>query len=1540
MRLMLIKKDRIYELVLPKKKHGIYYLEDKDQKGNDRNLISIEPLNESWKVVSNSDAQILNGNQNSLDYTFLENYNFYNIYISNDKEMALLYCSPFFDNTQIVYKIKNNGTYLIGNDNTNQIIYKTTMISKNHAKITYNNSFWEIESLDPKKCVYVNGIPIIKQKLSTGDVVFILGLKLMIVGNNIIINNPNNLVECSKDFFEPFQRQINIEQKKDNILEDNQNEVSLFEEEDYFFRAPRFKTVLEKKTIQIDSPPVKEKQEEIPMIYTLGPMLTMGLTSMVTGITTLSNILTKKQSLSSGLPSLVIAVAMLMTMMLWPLLSKAYQKKKKKEREILRRKKYSEYIDEKRQKILTTIATQRQIFIENRISLEECKKIIENKKRNLWERKIEQDDFLNLRLGIGTVDALVDVVIPEQHFTLEEDDLKNLLTKLDLDTKLMRDVPISVSFVEKNISAIIGNPDLTNKFINGLILQLIALHSYEDLKLVIFTNKENEKKWKSLKILPHCFSDDKQVRFFATDINEYNQLSNYLSEVYFNRKNIEDNNSKNLNYKNFSPYYLILTDDFSSIKNLEIITNVLNQNINLGFSLIINNKRLLGLPNECSLFINIDKNSSGLFENELIENKQKLFVADIDYELNIEYFSKIVANIPINFEKSKYQLPNCLTFLEMYNVGRVEQLNSLVRWKNNNPITSLQAPVGIGENGDLFRLDIHEKAHGPHGLVAGMTGSGKSEFLISYILSMAVNYSPYEVSFVIIDYKGGGLAGAFENKETGLRLPHIAGTITNLDVNDMKRALASIDSELKLRQKKFNEAREALNESTIDIYKYQKLYRNGQVKEPIPHLIIISDEFAELKTQQPEFMDKLISTARIGRSLGVHLILATQKPSGVVNDQIWSNSKFRVCLKVQDKTDSNDMIKRPEAANIKNVGRFFLQVGYNEYFALGQSAWAGATYYKMDKRKKKIDNNIDFIDNVGEIVKSVDIDRRNNLLLPQGEELSNIVVYLSNLAKEENISINKLWLNKIPELIFIDDLRIKYNYQVEKFNINPIIGEYDVPNKQEQHILTLPLSKEGNTIIYGASGSGKELVLSDIIYSTIKDHGADEVNFYVLDFGAETLKMYNNAPQIGDILTSLDTEKIENLFKLLKTSINMRKKLFLNYNGNYEFYCKNSGKTLPTIICIINNYEAFLETYPNYEEEIIKLTREGVKYGIIFVFTVSTTNAIRYKLRQNFKQEICLQLNDALDYNVILGNVNKLYPNKLYGRGLIKLDNVYEFQTAHPYFREETLEQIQKLCLNIKNNSKFSAVKIPILPKKIGLEEVKEKISNLNSVPIGIEKNYLKTSLYDFKKNCVNLVTSRNDENFENFIPTFVNVLLNIPNLHTIVFDAKKIIKDFNAKYSYINSNFDLYFEQLSKYFEELIKNKNNDQYLNNIRETIIVIVGFDEYKNRLSADNQKQLIKIFEEAKQVNKLFFVLVDSINKLKRYELESWYRSSVSNTDGIWLGNGFSEQYLIKTSITPKFVREKHPLGFGFKIKDGTPILIKYLCDFELEEELSE
>ena len=201
-------------------------------------------------------------------------------------------------------------------------------------------------------------------------------------------------------------------------------------------------------------------------------------------------------------------------------------------------------------------------------------------------------------------------------------------------------------------------------------------------------------------------------------------------------------------------------------------------------------------------------------------------------------------------------------------------------------------------------------------------------------------------------------------------------------------------------------------------------------------------------------MDNLISVARIGRSLGVHLILATQKPSGVVNDQIWSNTKFRVCLKVQDAADSKEMLKRPEAASLKQTGRFYLQVGYDEYFALGQSAWCGAKYYPSEKIVKQVDKSINFINDYGAPIKSIQASSGSRGEA-KGEQISNILKSIIDIANTVNKKARRLWLPSIPNTILVDNLVQKYNLSVTPYDIEAVIGDMMLLKNKSRVLLSI-----------------------------------------------------------------------------------------------------------------------------------------------------------------------------------------------------------------------------------------------------------------------------------------------------------------------------------------------------------------------------------------------------------------------------------------------------------------------------------------------------
>ena len=1537
MRISLIKKNEIKSFVLPPQIHGNYWIVDKTDDGKERNFVNIVATDDDkWEMLSNYEVSVYDG-ATYVNSVILSMNKFYTLKVDKEED-TLLYVSEVYDKNTFQLMIKKESDVVIGSDASSQICCKTAFMAPMHARLTYKSNTWVINAVSLNDAIYVNNERTNSRKLNNGDVIFIAGLKIIIVRNTIIVNNIENIRVDANTFAEArFPKQVAKEFKE------NDEDIVLYKDNDYFFKAPRFRSSNEKVVLQIDAAPQQEKENKTPLIYTLGPMITMGMTSLMSAFTAINNVVIGGRSFAQALPSIIIATAMLATMIIWPLLTKRYQNKQRKAYQKYRVEKYTQYIESKRAFVREVMKNQMQSLLESFPSLDELKKTILYKKTNLWEREIDEDDFLKVRLGTGTIPVNMDIKYPEEHFTLEENDLKGILDNLVNDSKDLENVPITISFTQKYISAIIGEYPVISQITYGLILQLITYHSYDDLKLVFFTSEENEKKWEFAKVLPHAWSDDKQIRFFATGADDMKQVSSYLESEFQARsfKDSDPNSTRSYDYRYNKPYYFIIIDDFKTARDIEIIKDVLDSKSNVGFSIFILNDKLTNLPNECMDFICIGHNNrSVIFEGELVTNKQKKFVADLDPTLNLYDYALRLANIPIDTSKDEQAFPKAISFLEMYNVGKVEQLNSFNRWEVNVPLNSLQAPIGVDKQGNLFKLDLHEKFHGPHGLIAGMTGSGKSELIITYILSLAVNYHPNEVSFIIIDYKGGGVAGAFENKETGIKLPHIAGTITNLDTVEMNRSLVSIESELRRRQKAFNKARELSNESTIDIYKYQKLYRSGVVEEPISHLFIICDEFAELKLQQPEFMDQLISTARIGRSLGVHLILATQKPSGIVDDQIWSNSRFRICLKVGEKQDSMDMIKCPDAALLKNVGRFYLQVGYNEFFAEGLSAWCGAQYIPTDKLRRKKDASINFIDNIGYVTKSVDDDKKTSGI-NLGEQLSNIIKYLIDVANEQNIKVRQLWLDRIPNIIYVDDLSKKYLYKSQEYIINPIIGEYDDPSNQRQELLTMNLSYGGNAIIYGASGSGKTTLISSLIYSTILKHSAEEVNFYIMDFGSEMFRIFLDAPQVGDVLLVNDVEKVVNLFKMLNSIIAERKKKFVDYNGDFNFYNKKSRSKLPLIVVILNNYEAFQENYEKYEDILLQLTREGPKYGITFVVSVNSVNGMRYRLKQNFKQEFVLQMNDDTDYVTILGNTNKVYPSHNLGRGLIKLDKVYEFQAAYPYVPEQVSEYLTIICSKLKKTSFIFAERVAILPEVVTKEEINYKLKGLEAVPIGIDKNTLNVMSWDFKNNFTTTISALEFDNMNYFIKPFISQFGQIDNATVLVLDAIKQLdginshknifyydKDFNNVINSLNEN-------VKKQHEVYTKNNYNKDILKNVKPAVCIIIGINSLLMKLTGDAKTNYNTLIENANIVQTIKFIFIDTIDVFKKIEYDNWYKGVAKNSEGIWLGNGIANQYTLKISRITKELQDDIPNGFGYVVKRGMPTLTKFLTEGSYE-----
>ncbi|MBP3441244.1 MAG: type VII secretion protein EssC [Clostridia bacterium] len=1503
-----ISRGHINTISLPEKVKGQFWLHE-NSNGKQERLVSIEAINEEWVIKSTRYVKLLDAHSTPIKSCVISPLKVYAL-SKSDGEKLFVFVEPITENRQIFtkYLVRGDVDLTIGRASSNDICYSNQVVSSKHATLSCRSGKWHITDSTSANGTFVNGRRVTNAALKMGDTIYIMGMRIVIGKNLIAINNPDEQVSVSGKLHEFVNQPVNP------IDDEEEYELA---EKDYFYRSPRFKRDIETAQFKIDSPPSSPISDELPWPLVFGSSLAMGMMS----IATLSNAI-----VNDNIMSMIMAMSMLFGSLLIPVATKLYEKKRRHKKEELRQRKYREYLNKVAVQINEACQLQQEILNETHVTVQNCESRILNTQRNLWERGLHQNDFLKVRIGNGNGKLDAEISYSERKFTLEDDNLQEELYNLCERDKPLYNIPITYSLFDNFVSGVIGNRRQVIEFAKGMIIQLSALYSYDEVKFVFLYDKEEESDFEFVKWLPHVWDDDNTFRFIATDTNEIKEVSAYFEKVIETRDHINQTDMEDV-----TPYYIFFSMSKTLGARAEMIKKVLAKKENIHMSVVTFYDELKNLPKECSMVVELCGTYGKLFDKNDISGKVDNFVPDINLTGNPLDLSVALANTPLDKAANNFNLPGMITFMELFGVGKVEHLNVLSRWKENDPTKSLEAAVGIDTYGETFMLDLHEKFHGPHGLVAGMTGSGKSEFIITYILSLAVNYHPEEVAFILIDYKGGGMAKSFEN------LPHTAGIITNLDGSAIKRSLVSIESELKRRQAIFAEASKKIGVSNIDIYKYQKLYREGTVSEPLQHLFIISDEFAELKTQQPEFMTQLVSAARIGRSLGVHLILATQKPSGVVDDQIWSNSRFRVCLKVQEKADSMDMLKRADAAELTQTGRFYLQVGYNELFELGQSAWSGATYHPSDRVVKERDNSIVVIDTNGHPIKQVRLDRQRSFANSSKKQLDAITSYIRSIADDEGIRIKPLWLEPLPELILLDELRKKYRTTSEKFVLNPVIGEYDDPAHQSQSVLRLPISQEGNTVIYGVSGSGKTTFLNSMICSLMLEHSPEEVNIYILDFASETLKAFAKAPHVGDVIFSYEAEKVSNLFKMLQAEAERRKKLFTDFGGDYVSYIMSSGNTLPSIVVAINNFAAFTEIYEEKEEAVAFLSREGTKYGIYFVLTAPGTNSVRFRLLQNFKQLLVLQLNDETDYSTVVGKTEGLYPSKFKGRGLVKRDALYEFQLARLTKDEAPFAFITNLCKAISAKWKgVSAKKVPILPDEVNTEFLSEYYNPDKpfTIPVGVEKNSLNVHSYSFGTSYINIISSQATE-YSKLVADMASFAGQISDLDGFVFDIQRKVKDTTGKLVLCNTAKECE-EQVAKLFDLVLYRNNtyktaleNGTACEKFEPVLVFINSLSSLRSSLSDECAQKLSLILEKGSTEYGMTVIIGEQSKLLSSVAYEKWYKAHVSQTDGIWVGNGITDQYLLKTGKTTSEMHEDITPDFGYSLVKGKCIKLKLL-----------
>lgn len=1237
----------------------------------------IEKIDGAWTITNNHTKQ-------SKTVSYEEQYEIN----SKDKGIeALLWVRNPDELNQNFFKYwPSEETITIGRQNDHSIILSDPAIGQSSFEIGYEKNHYVLFPLN--SAIYINGKKIKQpQKLKSND-------EITLCGNKMVVQ---------KDCLDVYDKVGN------STLQKQGQEYPLFQ------RPPRFYPTMPNETVEIPEPPAAPTKPSSSFFSIFLPTIIM------IGVTVVISIFAS----SYGIYSLMFMLGSTIVSIINLIVQKSNYKKQKK----LRKEKYLEQMDHYRKQFDKQKTIQSESMIQIHPDTDECIKRVETKDKNLWNRTPQDEDFLDMRVGIGSSPFGVTIETRQKQLTLEPDLLAEEPYRLADEYHTLSNVPVTVSLGKNVVAGLIGPRSYGIGTILSFLIQLATHHSYTEVKLIVLYPPNEADQWEGLKWLPHVWDDDFKVRFMAKDKRAAHQLLAQFNDI------LKERERKAKEYYDgilHMPHYVFVLADMTLLENEAIMSFLSKANPNMGYSSIFLSGRVETLPRDCKTIIEVDA-KLGRFIKDPVHDENEVFTPDQVSSHTIEKFARIMSPIRLKQTTASTDIPKKITFLEMYQVKAVEELNIAKRWSKSETFSSLAVPLGVGMGGEILYFNLHEKAHGPHGLVAGTTGSGKSEILQSLVLSLAINFHPHDLAFVVIDYKGGGMADLFNN------LPHLIGTITNLDGNRVMRALIAIESEMKRRQELFRQ----YGVNHIDAY--QKMYKKGSCDQPLPHLIMLFDEFAELKVDQPEFMAQVISAARIGRTLGIHLILATQKPSGVVDEQIWSNSSFKLCLKVKTTQDSMEVLKTPEAADIKYPGRTYLQVGNNELFELFQSAWSGAEYRgNRDTDAKKIS------------ISKVDINGSRNLLYSNtlGEEndeeineLAALREYIIQSAQQLGIEKpNDLWTKPLEDVVYISEI----DDQPIKDEVAAVIGMVDDPYQQTQYPLAFDFIQEGNLLVFADVGLGKTTMLQTLMVSLIENYTTQEVCFYILDYGSKILKSFEQVAHCGDVVTMDEEDKYRYFVKMINKEIEWRSEKFTKASvSNYYAYKQVSNEPIPIWIIALDNYSTFIELYPDEEEFIIRLCRDGASLGIYVVLTTSKISDVRYRVAMYFKNVIAIGVEDKFELSALVGKARSFdIPNQP-GRGFIKGQPPLEIQIAFPFQGETEKEKINQMRAWIQTHSKqgekHSAKKIPVMPKHLTLCQLYDTYKALEHqqdlyLPIGLNED-VEIATIDLQKNQYQLIT-------------------------------------------------------------------------------------------------------------------------------------------------------------------------------------------------------
>lgn len=859
----------------------------------------------------------------------------------------------------------------------------------------------------------------------------------------------------------------------------------------------------------------------------------------------------------------------------------------------------------------------------------------------LWERRAEHPDFLRVDVGLGDVPWAPPLEPGPRQGTLPRQVTDGLARH-----NVLRQVPVVADLASGGVIGVVG-PRLAALAVGRqLVCQVAVHHGPADLHLAVIAPSAGGEAWDWAKWLPHTVDirpSATEQRLLAGDP----LMAAALVEGLLADRAAEPTPGGLGNLAGFgdqtpagpTTLYVIDGDELLIGRNSPTRQALRGAaGASAGIVLAATADRL---PAVCTAILTVDEwGVASLTEPRRSGGEPLELVAAGMTEAT----ARSVAISLARFEDPEVKVPGgtlteLVPLVDLLDGERIDAESLAARWKAHAGF-HLRAPVGVSEHGE-FLLDWDR--HGPHGLVGGTTGSGKSELLKSLVASFAATYPPSELTFGLFDFKGGSTFTELAD------LPHTVGMASDLDVHLARRALRCLRAELLHREVVFDRA----GVKDLGDYHARRVAGDRSVGAlpDVPRLIVIIDEFAAMASELAEEIGALTDLTARGRSLGVHLLLATQKPSTAVNAEIRTNTRLRISLQVEDSQDSVDVIGLPDAAAIRQKGRGFFRVGQGEVLPI-QSALS-STRTGADAGPP-----VDVAPFVFARSPRAEPPRTSSTSGPEGpSDLERLVAAIREAHHQSGADDpRRPWPDPLPASLTLDDLdRLGDGPGASPAKV--LVALADDPEAQRRYPIGWPL-RDGNLLLYGVVGSGTTTTLASLALAFARGRSVDDGHLYVLDFAAGALEPLSALPHCGAVVGPTDRERQIRLIRTIRDELDRRRAL-----------SPGERATEPQILVLIDNVDGFRATFDDPVgmqdlDRFVRIYADGPEVGIHIAASSARVGGVPHALANATPHKWLFRLADPDDFTGF-GVHRKQIPTFVPGRFLVA-GTAQEAQVALP----------------------------------------------------------------------------------------------------------------------------------------------------------------------------------------------------------------------------------------------------------------------------------